>query len=304
MPLYSALTSCEANLCLLSFDAGGARGITQLKILTELMRQLNFNAGSERHKRPGDAFNVIGGVGTGGFITILLVVLGFDANKALEEFITISANVLENGELGAQARTTTAEEYIRMLKKWNLREVRDYWIQIIAQTTENWRFLSHTSTMLDLTAFSEALKQAKALPVTLATPSLFTSVSISKDSATFEYAGGDLNLGYPTAESITEAYGVFGPKAQVACIPSMGSGYLGTVSVPEGSDLATWNTFLFDLVKDSENISTSITVSTLLKGWNEGQARRTLILDRQLPIGLPSLPTCLFHRKSISVPSL
>ena len=47
-------------------DAGGTRGISQLKILVELMDQLNLNVTEDHKLRPCDAFDLIGGAGSGG----------------------------------------------------------------------------------------------------------------------------------------------------------------------------------------------------------------------------------------------
>jgi hypothetical protein len=47
-------------------DAGGTRAISQLKILAELMTQLNLDVTEEHKLRPCDAFDLIGGAGSGG----------------------------------------------------------------------------------------------------------------------------------------------------------------------------------------------------------------------------------------------
>jgi hypothetical protein len=47
-------------------DAGGTRGISQLKILTELMAQLNLNVPEDHKIHPCHAFDLIGGAGSGG----------------------------------------------------------------------------------------------------------------------------------------------------------------------------------------------------------------------------------------------
>jgi patatin-like phospholipase/acyl hydrolase len=47
-------------------DAGGTRGISQLKILTELMAHLNLNVTEDHKLCPCDVFDLIGGAGTGG----------------------------------------------------------------------------------------------------------------------------------------------------------------------------------------------------------------------------------------------
>lgn len=92
---------------------------------------------------------------------------------------------------------------------------------------------------------------------TLATPPLFTSISIVKNAFTFEYVGGDLTLTNPTSELITEAYDAFGPERQIACLVSIGCGHPGVVHAPEGSDIGEWNRFLVSIAVDSEQKSRS-----------------------------------------------
>jgi patatin-like phospholipase/acyl hydrolase len=50
----------------MSIDAGGTRGISQLKILAELMHRLNFEAKEDQVLLPCDVFDMIGGSGSGG----------------------------------------------------------------------------------------------------------------------------------------------------------------------------------------------------------------------------------------------
>jgi hypothetical protein len=82
MPLQSTLASQGKGLCLLSLghfllvhdwkftnlptDAGGTRGVSQLKILAELMHRLNFEVEENDKLLPCDVFDMIGGSGSGG----------------------------------------------------------------------------------------------------------------------------------------------------------------------------------------------------------------------------------------------
>jgi patatin-like phospholipase/acyl hydrolase len=50
----------------LSTDAGGTRGVSQLKILAELMHRLNFEVEEDEVLLPCDVFDMIGGSGSGG----------------------------------------------------------------------------------------------------------------------------------------------------------------------------------------------------------------------------------------------
>jgi len=52
----------------LLLDAGGSRSISQLKILEELMHRLNYDEESDDMSRPCDVFDMICGVGSGGYV--------------------------------------------------------------------------------------------------------------------------------------------------------------------------------------------------------------------------------------------
>jgi patatin-like phospholipase/acyl hydrolase len=62
--LVSARDDRERELCLLSLDGGGVRGLSSLCILEELMRKIN----PDNPPRPCDYFDLIGGTSTGGCV--------------------------------------------------------------------------------------------------------------------------------------------------------------------------------------------------------------------------------------------
>jgi hypothetical protein len=92
----------------------------------------------------------------------------------------------------------------------------------------------------------------ESLLATLATPPLFSPISIFKDSGTFTYVSGDLTLSNPIREIVAQACVAFGPEEHVACLLSIGCGHPGVFSVPEGSSLADWNNFFRKIIADSE----------------------------------------------------
>jgi hypothetical protein len=119
-------------------------------------------------------------------------------------------------------------------------------------------YRQHAGSTYTLRNFSVRQEQAlnitiaKAILATLATPPLFSSTSIFKDEATFEYVGADLVLSNPIREIVSEAHACFGPDEHVACLLSIGCGHAGLLSVPDGSDMASWNNFFRKIVADSE----------------------------------------------------
>ncbi|KIM25294.1 hypothetical protein M408DRAFT_212102 [Serendipita vermifera MAFF 305830] len=93
---------------------------------------------------------------------------------------------------------------------------------------------------------------AEAMMATLATPPMFTSAQIRKDTATFEYTSADWTPSNPMEELIAEAHEALGAEQKVACILSLGCGHPGVFAAPKDSSTAAWNEFLEYLVADSE----------------------------------------------------
>jgi hypothetical protein len=54
------------DLCLLSLDGGGIRGLSSLQILKQLMEIIGRKADLESPPKPCDYFDMIGGTSTGG----------------------------------------------------------------------------------------------------------------------------------------------------------------------------------------------------------------------------------------------
>jgi hypothetical protein len=87
---------------------------------------------------------------------------------------------------------------------------------------------------------------------TMATPPLFLPISLRRDAVTCEYVAGDLVLSNPIEAIVAEAYEAFGSGGCVACLLSLGCGHPGVIKAPKGSDLASWNVFLWKLVVESK----------------------------------------------------
>jgi hypothetical protein len=93
---------------------------------------------------------------------------------------------------------------------------------------------------------------AEAMMTTLASPPLFTSTRIVKDSSTFKYISSDLTLSNPTQQVISEASATFSEERRIACLLSIGCGHPGVIKSPNSPDKATWIEFLEKLATNSE----------------------------------------------------
>ncbi|KIM24491.1 hypothetical protein M408DRAFT_232186 [Serendipita vermifera MAFF 305830] len=269
MSTQSNSASRGSGLCLLSLDSGGARGVSQLAILAQVMHRLKHDSPDDNPDRPRSVFDMISGVGSGGFIAILLVIFGLSAQEALDEFTDLCANVFDKRGVDAETRTVALKQHIdKLLEKHGV----DQSTRMLDPVDSSMKcklaipisYKRHAGSICILRNFSVRrektpnLTVAEALLVTLATPPLFTPTQISKDSAAFEYMGADWTLSNPTEEIITEAYEAFGAEERVACVMSLGCGHPGVFVAPNVSDIAAWNEFLENLVTSSERKAQAI----------------------------------------------
>ena len=77
-------------LKILTIDGGGLQGISTLLILHKLLNAIALNNGSPDSKpRPCDVFDVIAGIGPGGWLALLLGRFQMDVSAALAEWYNL-----------------------------------------------------------------------------------------------------------------------------------------------------------------------------------------------------------------------
>ncbi|KIM24302.1 hypothetical protein M408DRAFT_27138 [Serendipita vermifera MAFF 305830] len=257
MPTESGLAGPERErgLCLLSLDAGGARAMSQLKILSHIMYILNSESNFESNLRPCDVFDMVAGSGSGGFIAILLTRLEFTAERALDVLGELNKDIFMGYGKDAQTRTNSLKNWVdTFLEKHDINKktclmTRDG-MTSDSKLVVPLSYKGHVESTCTLRNFRVRQEQAldltiaEALLATLPTPPVFEPLCIFKDAVTFDYIGGDLVLSNPIRLVIMEAYGAFGPDRHVACLLSVGCGHPGLSSTPSGSSLDEWNEFL------------------------------------------------------------
>jgi patatin-like phospholipase/acyl hydrolase len=77
------------ELCLLSLDGGGVRGLSTLQIIKQLMGLID----PENPPRPCDYFDMIGGTSTGGLIALMLGRLGVTVDEAIEAYTELFSKI-------------------------------------------------------------------------------------------------------------------------------------------------------------------------------------------------------------------
>ncbi|KIM30740.1 hypothetical protein M408DRAFT_65913, partial [Serendipita vermifera MAFF 305830] len=246
-----------------SIDSGGPRGVSQLTILDQLVHRMKHDTGNEHTIKPCGVFDMIGGVGSGGFIAILLVLFGLKTEEALDEFIDMTANVLDKQGVDAETRTAALKRHIDgLLEKYRIdgnshiidHNDRPMGCKLVIPIS----YKHHAGSICILRNYSLRKEKtlnltiAEAMMATLATPPMFTSTQILKDAAIFDYISADWMLSNPIEEIIAEAHQAIGAEQRVACILSLGCGHPGVFAAPDDSSTSAWNEFLENLVTDSE----------------------------------------------------
>ena len=107
------------ELCLLSLDGGGVRGLSSLLILQKLMEALN----PTNPPLPCDYFDMIAGTSTGGLIAIMLGRLHMSVDECIAEYKTLSPRIFtkvhhrvnSKGEMRGRFDHKALEEGLRTL---------------------------------------------------------------------------------------------------------------------------------------------------------------------------------------------
>ncbi|KAK4220853.1 phospholipase [Podospora fimiseda] len=96
-PQPSLSAQAEEDLCLLSLDGGGVRGLSSLYILSQIMEQLNIQREELEvplpKVKPCEIFDLIGGTSTGGLIALMLGRLEMDVDACIETYLKLMNRV-------------------------------------------------------------------------------------------------------------------------------------------------------------------------------------------------------------------
>ena len=111
----------DNDLCLLSLDGGGVRGLSSLAILKRLMEIINPDA----PPKPCEYFDMIGGTSTGGLIAIMLGRLEMNIDECIDAYVALFDQVFQkkwhrvtiNGHVQGRFDTEELERSIREIVK-------------------------------------------------------------------------------------------------------------------------------------------------------------------------------------------
>ncbi|KEP55097.1 calcium-independent phospholipase A2-gamma [Rhizoctonia solani 123E] len=268
------------GLNILCIDGGGARGLSSLIILREIMNRLNGLGDGYGELKPADCFDVIAGSGTGGLSACMLGRLRMPLDPAIQEYAKLIQGVFADKKI---IRTSGPSAY----KGTKLREVLQ---QIVGKVGKDGEMMEEIGNPEGCKTIIFAMSKHNinaalpsmfrsyrvvanrgpdctildALCATMAHPNLFKDIEIKEGALRQSFVSGDLGCSNPMAHVLTEVKRVY-PGRHVSCILSIGAGHARTINIPDHGipeqifrtqDLAAMK----DMATDSERVAEEMAI--------------------------------------------
>ncbi|KAG8804310.1 hypothetical protein FRB91_003936 [Serendipita sp. 411] len=260
-------------LRLLSFDGGGSRCASQLKILDSIMCRIQYDEYPDDPDKvilPCDYFDLCGGSDAGGLIVILLIKLRLSIEEASIAFDNICKRVYEPVDITAEERSTRLKSYLEeLLRKRGVPLDTKMFDSMTHGGCSGFVVARPRSNLQSLTTFRSYRIRAErtvsisvidaALATCAAHPS-FLPVAVGPDGRQTEYIGTTLGANNPVREVISEAHALFGGDVSVASLISLGAGDHGTISIKEGSPDQDISSVLRTMVVSCERVANEVAI--------------------------------------------
>lgn len=216
-------TSRAVNL--LALDGGGIRGLSELMILNEIMRRVQYDQQLAELPRPCDYFDLIGGTSTGGLIALMLGRLRMRTDEALETYNSLARAIFskENKKWRGQDgmfKASTLEERVKKLvsDKRQGERMLDLTTStakgkafVCAMPANNLEYPRRFRTYPVRALGSANCEIWEAARATSAAPTFFKRIAISDGSGgKEEFIDGGLRCNNPTKQVLEEPKAIFG----------------------------------------------------------------------------------------------
>ncbi|KAF2452912.1 acyl transferase/acyl hydrolase/lysophospholipase [Lineolata rhizophorae] len=267
-------------LVLLALDCGGIRGVCELVILDEIMRQVQSGLGLGDLPKPCDYFHLIGGTGTGGLIALLLGRFQMDTQEALRVYNDLAGAIFSKGNQkwkfqDGAFKATTVEAKVKELVA--SRDTGEFMMDsattpemgkafVCAMPATNMAHPRRFRTYPARNLASANCSIWEAVRATSVAPTFFKRIAIGEEGrAKEEFVDGSTGCSNPSQEVLEEARNIFGEKRGFCCLVSVGAGHPGTI---EQSKPDAFQKMLPRNVVDSlRKITTSCQDAALRLNW-------------------------------------
>ncbi|QRV95656.1 kinesin light chain [Ceratobasidium sp. AG-Ba] len=230
---------------LLILEGGGARGLSSLIILDELMTRLGHYLELEDQPLVRDHFDIVAGTGTGAVIACMVGRLGMSIQRAIQCYVKLAEVFSERKRIGTttykttklqaalkgMVRDITGDENTRMMDTKESDKCRT---MVFAMSAHNMNaglpciFRSYqgvSNQMPDSPIW-------KVLSATMAQPEMFKPIEIGPDYLRQSFVDGGFGCNNPTAHVLAEVKAIMSSR-DLSSIICIGSGHPDTIQLPQ-----------------------------------------------------------------------
>ncbi|QRV92221.1 kinesin light chain [Ceratobasidium sp. AG-Ba] len=233
---------------ILIIEGGGARGLSSLIILDEIMKRIQNVKGLSKLPAVQDHFDFIAGTGTGAVIACMVGRLGMTTNEAIEQYTQLAAVFSERKWMSTTAyklttlknvlkgivKTATGDENTTMLD--DRQDSNTCKTVVFAMSSEN----INASIPCVFRSYQNSINQMpdcaiwEVLSATMAHPEMFKPVEIELEHLQQSFIGGGIACNNPAKHVLEEVKAAM-PDRDISSVVCIGAGH------PETIRLKTWN---------------------------------------------------------------
>ncbi|CAE6439355.1 unnamed protein product [Rhizoctonia solani] len=247
----SAFDTPGQGLNILCIDGGGARGLSALVLLDELMNRIQLLKKLDSPPHPYQCFDLIAGTGTGAVQACMLGRLRMPVQSAINAYANLAKDVFsEKKRYGSGSfKTTRLKESLRKIIQHATGDPDEPMLerqQTLGQCkTLVFAMSKHNMRAGIPTAFRSYPVAANAGPncpiwetlcATMAHPDLFKSFDIGDPPLTRSFVDAGVGCNNPLGHVLAEVKTLY-PERYVASVTSIGTGHTRTIQIPNTSFL-------------------------------------------------------------------
>ncbi|CUA75393.1 Nephrocystin-3 [Homo sapiens] [Rhizoctonia solani] len=236
------------GLNILCLDGGGARGLSSLVVLREIMHRINSKRGEgAKLLQPYEHFDVIAGTGTGGISACMIGRLRMPIDNAIEEYAKMMESIFSEKKMSGPTmyKSTRLEEALKAVIQNAMGNKDERMIEDRGGNgckTQVFFSMDYVGIPVLFRSYIVSANPGpdcpiwKALRATMAHPDFFKEIEIPDNSVPQSFIGGEIGCSNPLAHVLSEVSRIY-PGHRVACIVSIGAGHTRTIQLPATSRL-------------------------------------------------------------------
>ncbi|QRV77408.1 kinesin family protein [Ceratobasidium sp. AG-Ba] len=233
------------GLNILVLEGGGARGLSSLIILDEVMSRLQYHMKLDIQPSVRDCFDVVAGTGTGAVIACLVGRLDVSVKRSIECYVKLADVFSEQKLIGTTTyKTTKLQNVLKEIVK-DVTGNEDTHMMDTTSLGRSCRTMVFAMSRDNLNAnipcifrsYQGAANQMPDCPIwqvlsaTMAHPEMFKPTQIGPDHLPQSFVDGGLGCNNPAAHVLSEVKTMFSDR-HVSTVLSIGTGHPDTIRLP------------------------------------------------------------------------